>query len=872
MSEPPSIGKAIKNKRLIFKDWVRSFSPESFDVSFSDVIAGRGNRTYLDPDELFANTYLTGRMREVIKWTLARAAGISGKGVIHLATGFGGGKSHLLAVLYHIFKSRKVPDPQILKELALDEVPEVELVAADGHDLSYPLSSSPLGRFARGTKEESMQVLASAGKPVVILLDEFVVYLAKLGEKSSQELAHLHTLIEAVKSTDRCAIVVTSPSGSAAYGKESEMLDSVIRKSREQEEASKLAGILGRVSEPVVPVEAGDFIAIAKKRLTELVDDYTAATVEQYMGRIVRDLDFHGCYPFHPLLKEVLYNRVSLFPGFQRTRDSLKIVALAAKWAVNRADEADFLLISPSEVPLFDPDAKSILTNDKVFGVNLEQAVTRDVIEKALEVLDGKRHYGINSRIATAVFMYSLHPEVNKRGALPDDVFRCAVPEVKSKEDAEQRLRLLQEKSDHMWQEGGRFLFKPKQNVPNMIRARANLVTPTEVTERIKKEIYRTVFASSNGCEFYHDPNFFEPVTNKLNILVIMPWGDVEKGSAAALNLHLERKNSCAVLIPSEHAQGTLVYNAKMSLGAERVMKEIRSDKEVYEEAKMWKDKYEADAVQAMRMMYTRIRYLRGTRTEEVQFDPSRGNTLAEAVMDELRRRQKLANPDTVDPKTYMEELMGQRDSARVRELFKDVESLTTIPFAFREDLLRILSAGVKEGVVGAVEGELMEGEEALKRTKVHYKEDYRVSEGDTILSPKRTLELLEAIRRILEVDKGGKERGEGEEKTEGAPTGEVVIGGKGPGIEKTAETIMSDIKDLSRLVESKITELMIKRVDYAMEIEFSGAISGRITAKTPEELSAVRTLLDSLSKAHILLPSVKAAVTITKFAGRADQ
>ncbi|MEM3484461.1 MAG: hypothetical protein QXI12_02420, partial [Candidatus Methanomethyliaceae archaeon] len=89
MSEPPSIGKAIKNKRLIFKDWVRAFSPESFDVSFSDVIAGRGNRTYLDPDELFANTYLTGRMREVIKWTLARAAGISGKGVIHLATGFG---------------------------------------------------------------------------------------------------------------------------------------------------------------------------------------------------------------------------------------------------------------------------------------------------------------------------------------------------------------------------------------------------------------------------------------------------------------------------------------------------------------------------------------------------------------------------------------------------------------------------------------------------------------------------------------------------------------------------------------------------------------------------------------------------------------
>jgi hypothetical protein len=74
---PLTIREAIIKGKLALKDWIKTFTPEIFEVNFSDVIAGRG-KIYSDPDELFSNTYLTGRMRDVLKWCLARAAGHSG--------------------------------------------------------------------------------------------------------------------------------------------------------------------------------------------------------------------------------------------------------------------------------------------------------------------------------------------------------------------------------------------------------------------------------------------------------------------------------------------------------------------------------------------------------------------------------------------------------------------------------------------------------------------------------------------------------------------------------------------------------------------------------------------------------------------------
>ncbi|MGF3499655.1 MAG: DUF499 domain-containing protein, partial [Candidatus Methanosuratincola sp.] len=719
---------------------------------------------------------------------------------------------------------------------------------------------SPLSRYIRPTKGETVETLASVGKPVVILLDEFVIYLAKIGEeKARQELANLHTFMEAVKSTDRCLLVVTSPPGSAAYEKEATQLEALIQEKKWDDAAAGFVTVVDRVSAPVVPVEAEDFFAICKKRLVEHIDEYTAKNMEQHMGRLVTGLDFNDCYPFHPLLREVLYNRASLFPNFQKTRDSLKVVALAVKAVMNDPDHANSYFISPAEIPLWDPDAKGILTNEKVFGLNLEQAVTKDVVHNARE-MDEKKPNGTFARMATAVFMYSLHPDAQKRGALPADVFRCMVPELMSIEDAKQRLEKLQESSDHMWYEGGRFVFKPQENVPNMIRRKANSIMDAEAIQHIQSTVYSTVFKEGR-CEFFSGTSFFSPSPNKINVLVVMPWENADDAANAALSIHCERKNTAVVLVPSKELWGILLFNAKRVLAAERVLKEIKGDKEALNEAKKLKDKYETDAVQTMRTMYGEMRYLWGTDVKRETFDPTNGNTIADAILKVLRRKQKLADPSITDPTKYIDHLMGTMESVEVRTLFKNAEVITNVPFAFKEDLLKILSAGVREGVVGAVEGRLPE--QLSEFVRCHFRENYQVQEGDTIVAPTKAEQILNELKRKKDqkTDKGGGDGGNG-----------AGIGGGTGGTDREdttagteTETLDADIKDLFKEFDAKITELMLQRVEYELEIDFTGNISGKITAKTNEERAAMRNLVDALSKAAVLLPAVKVTVKITK-------
>ena len=130
-----TISEAVREGSLVFKPWLKSFSPERFEVDFSNVVSGRVNPDYLDPVKFFELTYITQRMKDVLESTLVRTVGLNDRGIVYLATGFGGGKSHLLTLLYHVFRSRKVPSEYILREIDLDEVPNVKVVTIDGKNL-----------------------------------------------------------------------------------------------------------------------------------------------------------------------------------------------------------------------------------------------------------------------------------------------------------------------------------------------------------------------------------------------------------------------------------------------------------------------------------------------------------------------------------------------------------------------------------------------------------------------------------------------------------------------------------------------------------------------------------------------------------------
>ena len=97
------------------KEELRSgaLSLAEFAADLHEVTLGQGRRAvYEEPEKFFALTYPTHTLRGLVKDVAGRLAGQSDKAVRQLELTYGGGKTHTLITLYHLFR-----DPEALPDL-----------------------------------------------------------------------------------------------------------------------------------------------------------------------------------------------------------------------------------------------------------------------------------------------------------------------------------------------------------------------------------------------------------------------------------------------------------------------------------------------------------------------------------------------------------------------------------------------------------------------------------------------------------------------------------------------------------------------------------------------------------------------------------
>ena len=82
----------------------RSFSPDEFATALEQVVTGTAPMDYRDPAQFFSRTCFTRALNDHVGMVLRRLAGETQNTspVLTLITQFGGGKTHTLAVLYHL--------------------------------------------------------------------------------------------------------------------------------------------------------------------------------------------------------------------------------------------------------------------------------------------------------------------------------------------------------------------------------------------------------------------------------------------------------------------------------------------------------------------------------------------------------------------------------------------------------------------------------------------------------------------------------------------------------------------------------------------------------------------------------------------------
>ena len=79
------------------------YQQAEFAADLWQVHLGEGTDEYREPVEFFRRTYLTESLKGLLVGAIRRLAGKGGDPVVHLQTNFGGGKTHSMLALYHLF-------------------------------------------------------------------------------------------------------------------------------------------------------------------------------------------------------------------------------------------------------------------------------------------------------------------------------------------------------------------------------------------------------------------------------------------------------------------------------------------------------------------------------------------------------------------------------------------------------------------------------------------------------------------------------------------------------------------------------------------------------------------------------------------------
>ena len=124
------------------------YQQAEFAADLGQVFRGEGSDEYRDPTEFYRRTYLTEGLRLLLTGALRRLGGAGGDPVVELQTNFGGGKTHSMLALYHLFSGRSAADlpgvEAILQEAGVPQPPQARRSVLVGTALS-PANTHPLG-------------------------------------------------------------------------------------------------------------------------------------------------------------------------------------------------------------------------------------------------------------------------------------------------------------------------------------------------------------------------------------------------------------------------------------------------------------------------------------------------------------------------------------------------------------------------------------------------------------------------------------------------------------------------------------------------------------------------------------------------------
>lgn len=116
------------------------YQQAEFAADLWQVFLGEGSDEYRDPVEFYRRTFITEGLQKLLSNALLRMAGQGGDPVVELQTNFGGGKTHSMLALYHLFANVpaiQLPGMEAVTKIAgVSQPPKVRRAVLVGNRIS----------------------------------------------------------------------------------------------------------------------------------------------------------------------------------------------------------------------------------------------------------------------------------------------------------------------------------------------------------------------------------------------------------------------------------------------------------------------------------------------------------------------------------------------------------------------------------------------------------------------------------------------------------------------------------------------------------------------------------------------------------------
>lgn len=562
------------------------YQQAEFAADLWQVHLGEGSDEYRKPQEFFRRTFLTESLKRLLVGAVQRLSGTGGDPVVQLQTNFGGGKTHSMLALYHLFSGvapSELPGiDAVLAEAGVKSLPKANHVVLVGNrispgnpvtkpdgtvvrtlwgELAYQLGGKKAFARIKADDEKAtspgdvLRELLKEHGPSLILIDEWVAYARQLHDQSDLPAGSFETqftfaqaLTESAKLAGNCLLVVSLPASDTQGSPYTQADDVEVGGIRGREALDRLRNVIGRVEASWRPASAEEGFEIVRRRLFEPLAGSDAFRQRDVIARAFGDLyraqaaefpsecrsgDYEkriqAAYPIHPEIFDRLYSDWSTLVKFQRTRGVLRLMAAVIHSLWEKGDRNPLIL--PSTIPIDDRRVQFELT--RYLSDNWPPIIEKDIDgpnSLPLKIDAEQPNLGKLSatrRVARTIYLGSAPTAAAAHRGLEDRHVKlgCVMPG-ETPAIFGDALRRLAATATYLYQDGPRFWYSTQATVTKLAEDRAELLTrdPDKVAHELDERLRADLRKTGDFVRVHPSPRSGADVPDDLDArLVLIP-------------------------------------------------------------------------------------------------------------------------------------------------------------------------------------------------------------------------------------------------------------------------------------------------------------------------------------------------------------